>query len=244
MWRKAWRFDFAGGISAKQTNNNLEYGGTPVLGSTLDSFSAVVSGSASRDDSRGRTVIGVSLTASPGNLNSRNTDQLFHESRLGARSRFSHLQVSLERVTRLAPETASLLRMSGQAASGNLIPAEEYSLGGSSTVRGYKERILSGDHGFMASHELHRKIFAMKIAAKLPPLETAVLGFWDFGRNFIHTPLPRQRRSDYLASAGLGVRMTMTNIVSLSLDHAWQLERVELPGERPYRTHLRVMVSY
>ena len=244
LWRNLWRFDFSGGISAKQTNNNLEYGGTPVLGSTLDSFTFVLGGTALREDSRGRTILGASFTTSPGNLNRRNADQLFNESRLGAKSRFSLLQVNIERVTRLAPDTASLLKVGGQLAAGNLIPAEQLSLGGSSTVRGYKERLLTGDHGYMASHELHWKIRAPKISKKGPPIETAGIGFWDFGRNFIHTPLPSERRSDYLASAGLGMRITMANILSISLDHAWQLEKVELPGERPYRTHFRMMVSF
>lgn len=244
-WR-GWRVEYILGLNGKQSNNNLEYGGTPVLGSVNDSFLATAGFAASRDDAtrRGRWTVGATLGVSPGSINSRNTPAHFDVSRPGANSRYLQAQMNIERLTRLTDSTASLLKLSGQVASTRLLPFEQYSVGGANSVRGYEERILSGDLGYSVSHELYQRLPSIKIHSRLPTLDSHLVFFSDFARIFIHQPTPGLRQSDYLASAGCGLRTNLSTVWSASVDHAWQLEAVDVAGAKHQRTHFRVALSF
>jgi hemolysin activation/secretion protein len=244
--QRNWRYEASFGLSGKQSNNNLEYGGQAVFGTVIDSYQALVSLAAVREDRnrRGRWTFAGTLNYSPGGVNSRNTDEVYSGSRTGANSRFLTLQANVERITRLTDSTSSSLRLTGQTASTNLLPIDQYSLGGSSTIRGYKERILSGDLGYSITHELHQRVLAKPVHPRLPPLDGTAVFFWDHGRTFLHRPERGQNKHDYLASAGVGFRLTMNQVFSASFDHAWQLEKVELPNERHRRTHFRLSLSF
>lgn len=244
-WR-GWRVEYNLGLSGKQSNNNLEYGGTPVLGSVNDSFLASAGFAATRDDTtrQGRWTVGASVGVSPGSINSRNTPEHFSVSRHGANSRYLQAQMNIERLTRLTDSVASLLKLSGQVASTRLLPFEQYSVGGANSVRGYDERMLSGDLGYSVSHEFYQRLPSVKIHPRLATLDSHAILFWDFARTFIHQPSPGQRQSDYLASAGCGVRANLSTWWTASIDHAWQLEAVDIAGAKHQRTHFRISVSF
>ena len=248
-WRK-WQGEANGGITFRQTNNNLEFGGTPVLGEKLDILTANVSAALLREDARGRWVLTTNLVGSPGYLTARSKRQVYENSRYGADPAFIYGQLSAIRLTRLTPTLTSSLRTVYQLASTNLVPSEQLSLGGLATIRGYKERILSGDGGLTLTHELQQRFPSITWSKRHPALDTAGVFFWDYGRATVKKPIPAgpgrasQNKSDYIASVGLGLRASIGSNFSAAVDVGRQLEEIEIPGEPHHRVHVRVSLSY
>ena len=69
-------------------------------------------------------------------------------------SRFLSWQGQAQWVNVLAPDTLLLLRGSAQLTPDSLLSLEQLSLGGQSTVRGYRQNVLSTDSGVSASAEV------------------------------------------------------------------------------------------
>lgn len=241
---QGWRGELSGALTFKETNNNLEFGGTPQLSATINVLTGTFAAAAIREDKRGHWLISTTLVGSAGDFNSRSTRDRFDTSRLGANPNFYYAQVSGQRVTNLTPRLTSTARGLFQLASTNLVPTEQFSLGGLSTVRGYEERILTGDTGYSLTHELQYRLNPLTLGKRLPKMDWAGLFFADYGRVMQKSPLRGQRKSDFLLSAGVGVRASIGQYFSASVDYARQIEEVELPGASHDRIHVRATISY
>jgi len=242
--KKRWRGEMSGTVGFKQTNNNLEFGGIPQLGATIEVLTGSLSVAGAREDQRGNWVVSAMLVGSPGKFSSRSTPQIYHESRLGANPQFLFGHFWVQRNTLLAPKVTSMARATAQLASTNLVPTEQLSYGGLATVRGYEERILTGDSGYSFTHELQYRLPSVEITKRWPKIDTAALVFWDYGRIVVKKPLIGQRKSDYLASMGVGIRASISNNFSLAVDFARQLEKVEIPGADHQEVHVRASLSF
>jgi hemolysin activation/secretion protein len=104
----------------------------------------------------------------------------------------------------------------GQAASGPLLSAEQFSGGGLATVRGYLEGEVSGDNGYAGTVEL-----------RSPPLENhlgvqdgslRLFAFADAGQFTVLDPLPEQTARFDLASVGCGARVAARGHFTGTLD--------------------------
>jgi hemolysin activation/secretion protein len=217
---KGWHAEVSGALSFKQSDNNLEFGDYSAFAALTDTFSASVGITAVRPDRRGRWVISGNLIGSPGDVNSRNTDATFSNSRYGARARFLYGQIWAQRITALAPSLSLMNRAIVQGgASTNLLPSEQFSLGGTASVRGYQERIYSGESGFMLNQELHKQLPARVLSKRLPPLESTLVAFWDYGRVYTHrlNPDVREVANATLQSFGFGVRFNLGRFLNATL---------------------------
>lgn len=239
-----WRGELSGAVSFKETNNNLEFGGTPQLSATINVLTGTFAAVAIREDKRGHWLTSTTLVGSAGDFNSRSTRDRFDTSRLGANPNFYYAQASGQRTTTLTPRLTSTARGLFQLASTNLVPTEQFSLGGLSTVRGYEERILSGDTGYSLTHELQYRLNPVTLNKRLPKMDWAGLFFADYGRVIQKSPVRGQRKSDFLLSAGVGLRASVGQYFSASIDYARQIEEVELPGASHDRIHVRATISY
>lgn len=118
------------------------------------------------------------------------------------------------------------LRVAGQWASEPLASAEQFSMGGADSVRGYLEGVASGDTGVLGSVELRSPNWAPRVAgwmgdAKNPEItELRVFAFADIARVRIIDPLPGQAASDTIAGTGLGLRASGRRGWNLALDVA------------------------
>ncbi len=241
---KGWEGEITSSVSFKQSNNNLEFGGAPALGSTQDLLAASVSAGGVRSDKRGRWIVTATLTGSPGTFNSRSEEEDFGDVRTGARPQFLFANFWAQRVTALTPRLTSVARVSVQLAGTNLVPSEQFSAGGAGSVRGYEERFLSGDGGYLATHELLHSLPPISLGKKLPKIDLSGAFFWDYGRTIIKHPLINQPKSAYLASVGIGLRSSVANNLSASVDLARQLEEVETPGAPHHRLHVKLTLSF
>lgn len=120
----------------------------------------------------------------------------------------------------LTSDVLLLLRSDLQLANRQLLPIEQFSIGGVYTVRGYSQDALLADNGFFASAELRANIL------KIPEWNTVlqITPFFDIGTvwNSDNFPLPKKT----LYSTGLGLRLLINNIFSARLD--WGIPSVDL----------------
>jgi hemolysin activation/secretion protein len=239
-----WQGEVSAGAGFRETDNNLEFSGTPVLGATMDSVTGSLGGALIREDKRGKWIGSLTLSGSPGTFNSRSDEKTYQENRIGSNPVFGYAHLLLQRTTLLTPSLASTLRAIGQLASTNLLPSEQFSLGGSTTVRGYKERIITGDLGYTFTHELQQRLPSLPLGKHLPKLDLAGVFFWDYGRSIVKKPLLGEMKSQYLASVGGGLRAQIATNFSAVIDYGYQLEKVEVPGEAHHRVHVKVTLSY
>jgi hemolysin activation/secretion protein len=241
---KSWEGELTAGVMFRQSDNNLEFGGAPAFGSKHDLLAGSISAALVRPDARGRWILSATVTSSAGEFNSRSEADDYNAVRVGARPQYTFANFWAQRVTALTPRLNSLARVSAQLAGTNLLPSEQFSAGGAHTVRGYEDRILSGDGGYVATHELIQTLPSISLGKKIPQLDVSGALFWDYGRTLIKHPLIGETKSAYVSSVGVGVRLTIANYLSASADLARQLEQDETPGARHHRLHVKVSLTY
>lgn len=128
-------------------------------------------------------------------------------------------------------------RFAGQGASKPLISAEQFTLGGSQSVRGYLDSEATGDHGLLASLEISTPNVAAAVGV---PGELTALAFADAGRTTTIDPLPGQAARTPLFGTGIGLRYRPEPGIDASFDvaQAHKPSGTSAPGR--VRLHLRV----
>jgi hemolysin activation/secretion protein len=96
-------------------------------------------------------------------------------------------------------------RASGQWADSPLVNNEQFSLGGTDSVRGYLAAETLGDSGLSGSLELHSPALGARVGSFFSPLYAFL--FVDGGVANIVDPLPAQRENVTLWSDGVGLRL-------------------------------------
>lgn len=243
-------------LNYKQNNNNLAYGGFN-FGGLVDIFQLSTGLSTVRRDARGIWALGLTLNLSPGRFNSRNTDDafqgktrasFFNTGRTDSRAQYAYGIFSVQRVQNLQHGWQFLSRATAQLSTANLLGSEQFGIGGANTVRGFDERIMSGDAGFVVSNDLQTPPVAFParfLPKRWPPLQARFLAFYDAGnvRNAHRTP--NDSRQFPLASAGGGVRMGLGVNFNLSADYGWQISRLPpFYSSSRNRGHVKVVLAY
>jgi hemolysin activation/secretion protein len=169
--------------------------------------------------------------------------------RRGADGGFTTVKLDWRGSTRVGP-TEWALRIAGQIASQPLVSAEQFSVGGADSVRGYAEGSVSADYGVLASLELRSRNLAPALlkafdGANLPPFTELVLfGFSDVARVALIEPEPGQPNRSTLLGTGVGVRLGLQPGLSLAMDWARRHRDVagrSLPSER---VHVRAALRF
>lgn len=154
---------------------------------------------------------------------------------VGGEDRFAVYRLNGAWMMRLSPRSQLLLQGSLQYSPDDLLPAsEQFQLGGSASVRGYSEGLLSGRHGYLMSAEW-RYAFAQDTepspqpSAAIPRV-TGLL-FLDHGGAFPYRPAPQKQitNDDFLTGAGLGMLLDWQGRATARLALGWPLN--SNPGE-------------
>lgn len=136
-------------------------------------------------------------------------------------------------------------RFGAQAASGPLVSAEQYAVGGAETVRGYFESEATGDHGWLASLEWR---VANLASSSLPDLrELMPLVFLDAARVFTVDAAAGQPPVQTLAGAGLGLRVNgggPRGAIEGGLDIGWPLRASTNSALGDLHVHARVAARF
>jgi hemolysin activation/secretion protein len=209
----------------------------PARVTATDSFHVLGGFSSVSRKNKGAWIFAATVFASPGNVTPRNTDNAFqgnfdvddgviHTERTGGRARYVYANAIIQRLQPLSFGWDFMSRAFFQVSSTNMIGGQQLSIGGSNTVRGYDEGVMSGDDGFIFNNELltPRWLKRLPFLKGAPaPLETRFLGFLDVGRVRYHKRFGSDVILGSLASTGFGVRSSLASNFSLSFDYGWQL---------------------
>ncbi len=237
-----------GGMDLRRGNNNLEFAGTSVYATDVDTIQFTVGGTWVRRDKRGAWVFTGAANASPGYLNKRNDARAYGNARLGAKPHYVFSNVSLQRLQALGQGWDLSLRLVGQLSSTNLV-GEQLTAGGATSVRGYTTNIYAGDEGLIFSSDLLTPAVSVplaKVSSKLPALQTRFAVFFDAARLYMNHSFRSDVPMSTLASVGVGLRANVANNFSLNFDYGVQLR--ELPAvyknTRSGQGHVRAVLAF
>ena len=137
------------------------------------------------------------------------------------------------------------LAVNGQYAGYPLVAAEQIGLAGSTAVRGFNERAVSADSGYVVNTELYTPELAK--ATKVPGSLRA-LAFYDFSRGYNkNVPAGSLTPSSVgVASVGAGLRYALGKDFSLRFDLA-QVVDAGPPNTKnrgDWRGHLNMMIAF
>ena len=245
-----FRQEISAGFDFKRANNDLEAGGTNVL-QTLDTDVAQLElgYSGLMTDPYGRTTFGLETYYSPGGLTEYNNNSDFNNLRTDAKADYFYARLNVERVTGLPYNFSWVLGGWLQGATARLLPSEELALGGYNTVRGYDERVLLGDNGWIINNELRTPPLVLGNLLQLPNGrdELQGLAFFDYGAVRINDQVPEDGSdpNKTLCSVGAGFRWTVSHNLSFRLDYGFPLTSKNVNGlHQSPRTHVGLLVSF
>lgn len=143
----------------------------------------------------------------------------FERTRTGAPANYSILRVGASFIHAFASEWQSRIAFSSQYTQDSLIPGEQFGIGGMDSVRGYLPREASNDTGYSTQLEMYTPNLADK-AGLSDKWKSRLVGFYDFGQVRRNNTLPGEQDGKYLASTGIGLRLTQGKTLSVRFDLA------------------------
>jgi hemolysin activation/secretion protein len=145
-----------------------------------------------------------------------NTQAEFERKRFQAEPNFFYLTVGAEREQRLPLGAQFVVSAQGQFAGQPLISNEQFSMGGVGSLRGYLESQQFVDDGVRTSLELRSPSFGAALWDAIK--EFRFLAFVEAAKGKIYDPLPSQKDSFFLWSAGVGMRFATLEGLAAHLD--------------------------
>lgn len=126
--------------------------------------------------------------------------------------------------------------LNGQWTRDELVPGEQFGLGGAASVRGFREREISNDRGHQGTLEAYTPDFGGGVAG----LRLRALAFYDFGRVRRIRALPGEVDAESISSYGIGLRAGWGEQSSLRLDYGI----VDQPGGSQGRGEGRLSIGF
>jgi hemolysin activation/secretion protein len=174
--------------------------------------------------------------------NQTNAD--FNNLRTGATPTYFYSQISLSVAQKLPKSWKVLAKGKAQLAASNLIPSEQFSLGGAQTIRGYDEKAVGGDNALCANLEITTPSIA-PIGTWAPKVKDslAFLGFIDTGYAWYHEEVAGKPESQSLLGIGSGVRYSIASYLTSSIDVGFPIVKVQ-NDSGDLRVHFNTVISF
>jgi hemolysin activation/secretion protein len=155
----------------------------------------------------------------PGGNDGQQVD--FDRTRPGATANYVILRAGTSFSHAFRNEWQARVALTGQYTENSLIPGEQFGIGGVNTVRGYLPREAANDRGYAAQLELYTPNWADK-AGLSDKWRSRLVGFYDFGAVSRNNVVISEQAlaGKYLASTGIGLRLSYGKSVSLRVDLA------------------------
>lgn len=154
----------------------------------------------------------LSYAANPGG-GVRGSPGHYDEARAGAAPHWDAWRGMLTAGLPLADDWQARATVTAQDSSKVLIPAEQFGLGGASSIRGYAERAVAGDSGFAATAELYTPDMGKLLG---DAFKLRGLVFYDEGR--VRNNGVAGVQEARLASIGLGARLNYGKQLAIKTD--------------------------
>ncbi|MCM2286023.1 MAG: hypothetical protein NDI81_14650 [Desulfobacula sp.] len=141
----------------------------------------------------------------------------FQNKRYGATGNYIYLTAGVERRQELPRGFSLFAKVDGQIADQPLVNNEQYSAGGVTSVRGYKESELLADNALHGTLE----VFSPSLVKQLPLVPYV---FYDWAWLSVRDTLPGEWDSVFIHGLGLGVQGTWKDKIDFKLDWGLALE--------------------
>lgn len=242
----SWEHEVEGGFDFKQTNSNLDFGQSNVFQHLADINNYLVGYRWNMRDSWGKTGAELHGFYNPGEGTPNNNDQAVRNLRSFAESQYFYAQGSLKRELILPFDFRYEGKFSGQYTSDSLPPSEMWNVGGWDSVRGYNEYVVSGDRGWVATHEFQTPAIHFGNWVKKLGLqdELRFIAFCDMGWTQNLKTLLGEKEDHFLIGTGFGLRYQIDTYMHLRFDYGYQLREKNIDGRGDQRAHLGVVLSY
>ncbi len=239
--------EITAGADFKRTNNNLDFGGRPVISQdNVNLTQVMLSYNLGYEAERANISFEIEGFWSPGKWISDQTNRDYESLRPFAKNQYVYARSAFTLIWRMFKEWSMHQYLRGQWASINLLPSEEYALGGYNTVRGYKERVINGDNAFIWNFEMRTPpvtVLPRMMAWKHVNDQFQALIFFDYGLASVKRTAPGQKKSEYLVSLGPGVRYSIGPFLTLRADWGFQLHHITF-NEPDHRLHFALTIGY
>lgn len=235
------------GISYSQSNNSLEFGTFTVIESDIGQLPLDFRYSWQKRDGWGATLGYLYTEWNPGDLVANGAREDFEQFRQDANSSYLKFKFGLQRYQRLMAGWTLHMQFDGQYTNDELVPGEQFRLGGESNVRGYESGEISGDGGFLVRTEV-RTPPLFKHFSRLFEDEkeeaTHLVGFIDYGLAALVKPIQGDPDSTDIAGAGLGLRYQFSEYFVGSIDFAWALMPGSVTNTGDAIAHINIQFSF
>jgi len=232
------------GYDFKETNNFLTFSGDSIYDNYIDVSQFVFQFMGRLYDKLGITSYLFSMYFSPGDMTKHNDDRDFQIEGYARKSKYTYFTLHFDRTFNLPKEFMYVLDFFAQVSTRKLLPTEQISLGGYSTIRGHQENEAYGDQGFYIRNEARSpKIYFKKL--RNIEHELQFLAFLDVGYvSDLNTNI-FSRNATSLWSIGPGLRYTAEDNVIIKLDYGIQLKNVDREFfNKSWHTKLHAFVSF
>jgi hemolysin activation/secretion protein len=229
------------GFDFKRTDTPLLFGNTSLeLSNHVDVEQFNLAYIGSLRDGWGDTTFSLQGFYSPGGALETEfaKNSAYDEFRSGTKVAYAYGRAELHRETILPlslPEMGGVpehftwfLRGSGQYADARLLPTEQFGLGGYDTVRGYDERVVNGDDGWLLVNEIRTPHIVLGNMTGSAGGKDWIQGlvFCDYGEAINRQPIAQDEdHYETLLSVGFGLRYQMSDNLRFRLDCGYQLDR-------------------
>jgi hemolysin activation/secretion protein len=133
-----------------------------------------------------------------------------------APARYHILQPALTHSLVLPADWQLRVAANGQWTRDQLIPGEQFGLGGMDSVRGFYDREVTGDRGYRGSGELYTPDLGARLGVQ--GLRLRLLTFYDWGSVRRLDPQPGEPDRQSIASTGIGIRLAYERNLSARAD--------------------------
>ena len=231
--RKNYRHSMKVGVEDKFFDNNISFSGSQI-GKDIRSRPLTLSyfGEMQMEKSQVNFNISYVRNLHGGKLN---TKAAYTASRTDAEQVWDVIRYNATYNRSLGKQWLFKLAMKGQWSNERLISGEQFGVGGSSSVRGFEERAVSGDRGNQATVQFSRPLFNKKVIARL---------FTDIGHVKVISPTSGQIGSQTLMSVGAGVSWKINDNFNFSVDYAHELNDGRSTDVAGTKTHASLFYRY
>jgi hemolysin activation/secretion protein len=166
----------------------------------------------------------------------------FNRVRAGARAGYTMLRYTAGYLRLLPRDWQLRLNLSGQATSDALVPGEQFGAGGAGSVRGFQERDIANDSGYLVNAEVYTPNVCAGITGHA--MQCRALAFYDTARVTRNQALPGESSQASIGSVGLGMRVGMDKNLALQLDVGHVVDGGITQAKGDNRAHFRLSLSY
>ncbi len=233
------------GFDYKRTNNSAEFVEIATFGQNVNLTQFYLGYEANIMLKGYMSSFDINIYGSPGKWLDDQSDSAYRTIRLHSSSKYIYSTLGWKNLISFYRDLSLSVFLRCQFASINLLPSEEFGIGGYNTVRAYDEREENGDNGVLVSSEIRLPSFSIfKYWNKKINDRLQFLGFADYGKVWVDKKEVGVPSSTHLLGIGPGLRYVIDPYLSLRVDYGWKLHRPPGPHEKKRKVHFGLNISF